>query len=355
MIAGAAEYTEGATSISGLETPLPNTLVIHLTKPAGDLGARLAMPAAAPLPPGAADGHESGYGRYLVASGPYMIEGAEQLRPDLPYDQQPAVSGYVAGERLTLVRNPSWDPATNSLHAALSDRIEFVQVGYEEQLEAILDNEIDLAINLDLELEDVERFRANSSLASRLHVSAGQASGWITLNLAVPPFDDLHVRRAIQFATNRSTLSSILIPGSAVQAHAIPDIFQNGLLADYDPYGALDHGGDPARATAEMAQSRYDADGDGVCDDPVCTAITLPVEDFPELRVAAEAFASQMSGVGLTFDIQPLAGQELFPMLQDPTSQTPIGFNIGWASDYLNAASWFGPMARSGSIGNEFG
>ena len=30
----------------------------------------------APIPPGAADGHPRDYGRFLVASGPYMVTGA---------------------------------------------------------------------------------------------------------------------------------------------------------------------------------------------------------------------------------------------------------------------------------------
>ncbi|MEP7158953.1 MAG: ABC transporter substrate-binding protein, partial [Chloroflexota bacterium] len=109
LIVGAEDYTfNGASRISGLETPDEHTLVIHLIRPAGDLGARLAMPAFSPLPAGVADGHDTGYGPYLVASGPYMVEGAEQLNPSLPADRQPTAPGYVPGERLSLVRNPSW-------------------------------------------------------------------------------------------------------------------------------------------------------------------------------------------------------------------------------------------------------
>ncbi len=59
--------------------------------------AHSAMPAAAPIPPsdagplGAAEGHTKDYGRYLVASGPYMFEGADQIDYSVPAkDQEPA-------------------------------------------------------------------------------------------------------------------------------------------------------------------------------------------------------------------------------------------------------------------------
>ena len=78
-----------ASSITGVDVPDDRTLQIHLTAPTADLGYRLALPAAAPLPPssketatmGIATGHDQDYGEFLVSSGPYMYEGAD--RPDL--------------------------------------------------------------------------------------------------------------------------------------------------------------------------------------------------------------------------------------------------------------------------------
>jgi peptide/nickel transport system substrate-binding protein len=356
VIAGAEEFTLGAASISGLETPSPQQLVIHLKRPAGDLGARLAMPATAPIPPGAADGHDSGYGFYLVASGPYMIEGSDQLRPDLPPEQQPRVSGYVPGTSLTLVRSPSWDAATDPLRASIPDRIEIVQMAYDDQLRGVLDDEIDIGLNLDLFPEEVAQLRDDPGLGARLHVNVGQASDWIMLNVAQPPFDDLAVRRAIQFATERQALLSVIQPSGIVQAHMIPDAFSNGLLSEYDPYGVRDLAADPQKARAEMAQSRYDTNGDGICDAPECSVIPLPfIEERQELADAAATFASQMTGIGLTFDIEPVPFDDYWPAVTDPASHTPMAFTAGWGSDYLNASSWFVPLAASSSIGDDFG
>ena len=43
---------------------------------------------------------------------------------------------------------------------------------------------------------------------------------------------------------------------------------EDNLLLDYRPYGASEAALDAAKA--EMAQSPYDSDGDGLCDVDVC-------------------------------------------------------------------------------------
>ena len=61
-----------ADSISGLKAPDDSTLVVRTSTPTGDLPFRMAMPAAAPIPPlpgdpdapfGVATGHDDNYGR----------------------------------------------------------------------------------------------------------------------------------------------------------------------------------------------------------------------------------------------------------------------------------------------------
>src|SRR5688572_18475269 len=104
-VVGAAEYRSGsASSIAGLSSPDAQTLVIRLTKPAGDLAPRLATSALVPIPPsprdpqapfGIATGHDDEYGRFVVSSGPYMIEGTPALDFSLPPEEQLPLSGLV--------------------------------------------------------------------------------------------------------------------------------------------------------------------------------------------------------------------------------------------------------------------
>ena len=360
VIAGAPEFGDGkVSSISGLEARDAKTLVVHLTRPAGDLGARLAMPAAAPIPPGAADGHDSGYGRYLVASGPYMIEGSDQLDPSLPPEQQPQVAGYVPGTSLTLVENPLWRADSDDLRSALVQRIEIKQYDdqteddYHATVDAILGDEVDLALGAGVEPSDIERLRADSATASRVQVASANSMDFIQINLAVPPFDDVHVRRAINLVINKREIVSIRSPGDLIQRHAIPDAFENGLLSAYDPYATADDSGSVERAKAEMRLSRYDTDGDGLCDLPTCSGIYVPVrDDFPESGLAAEAFSEDLSQVGIGLNIQLVPPDDFFGFNFDPSNHSAMTFTYGWGSDYLSAASWFGPLASGPAIGD---
>jgi peptide/nickel transport system substrate-binding protein len=122
VIKGFDDYGAGkAKTITGLSTPDDNTLVVTLTQPAGDLPFRFAMPATAPIPPslsgnatlGVADGHDKDYGRFLVATGPYMFQGADQIDFSKPGASQKPAAGYVPGKSITLVRNPNWDRSTD--------------------------------------------------------------------------------------------------------------------------------------------------------------------------------------------------------------------------------------------------
>ena len=82
VIKGFKEVADGkAKAVSGIETPDDKTIVFHLTKPAGDFLYRLAMAAAGPIPEEVAGCFKKAgdYGRYVITSGPYMIEGSDKL------------------------------------------------------------------------------------------------------------------------------------------------------------------------------------------------------------------------------------------------------------------------------------
>jgi peptide/nickel transport system substrate-binding protein len=354
VISGADDFTSGKTSsISGLETEDPLTLVIHLVEPTGDLGARLAMPAAAPIPEGAADGHDADYALHQVATGPYMIEGSDALRPDLPVEQQTPVSGYVSGERLTLVRNPSWIPATDPLRTAHADRIEIVNASGPTLADGLLAGSVDLSLAEDLEPEDLARFKSDPQTSSRVHVFPALTTTWITMNVAQPPFDDIHVRRAVQVAVDKAALMATLDPSAVVQTHAIPDAFENDLLANYDPYPTSGHHGSIDQAKTEMAQSRYDQDHDGVCDDPACQGIVAPIDVNEDMAEPAARVAATLMGIGIQVSFEPSEDSAPYELAIDPTNHVPMLFALSWYSDYLNAGSWFQPLAHSTSIGRD--
>ena len=94
------------------------------------------------------------------------------------------------------------------------------------------------------------------------------------MNLAEPPFDDVHVRRAMNMVTDLEGLRRAWggpVAGE-IATDVIPDAMLGGeLTADaYHPFQDPPFAGDVERAKAEMKLSRYDTDKDGLCDAPAC-------------------------------------------------------------------------------------
>ncbi len=78
VIEGMQEFADGkADTISGITTPDDKTITFTLNEPTGDFLFRLAMPATAPIPEEVAKCHTQAaeYGRYVISTGPYMIDG----------------------------------------------------------------------------------------------------------------------------------------------------------------------------------------------------------------------------------------------------------------------------------------
>jgi peptide/nickel transport system substrate-binding protein len=380
VIEGFDRYAAGeADTISGLETPDDHTLVVRLTEPASDLPDRLTLAASAPIPPnpynpdalfGAAGGHDEDYGRFLVASGPYMIEGSDDLDLSLPAAQQTPIDGYgppaiggfkaVGPGSLTLVRNPSWDPATDEIRPAYSERIE-IRIhavepgqgleGLNEDLAAAVDaGEADHVIDIPSPSEQTDRYATDPALASRLWTGAGGQIWYLWMNVAVPPFDDLHVRRAAAFAIDEEELVRSFRAHGWEQGpaspephtHIVPDPMEAELLATYDPYPT-----DLDLAKAEMALSRYDRrEDDGVCDAcPRVVAVTF--DSLPEAITAL--VAEQLAPIGVRVRFVHVPFPDFVRRVYHEGRRTPMTL-VGWAADHLNPSTFFTPLFTSEAL-----
>ncbi len=69
-------------------------------------------------------------------------------------------------------------------------------------------------------------------------MEAGDRTWYITMNLTQPPFDDIHVRKALNWVMDKAGLQRAWggpIKGE-IANHIVPDTMFNGDLDDYDPY-----------------------------------------------------------------------------------------------------------------------
>ncbi len=369
VIRGFDDFVAGKTSsIAGLESPDGHTLVVRLTQPTGDLGYRLGFFVIIPIPAlpgdpsaasGVATGHDDGYGAFFVSSGPYMIEGSDKLDFSLPPKQQQPVAGLDPGRSLTLVRNPSWSAANDPLRPAYVDRIVISYASSNAEAVAKQDaGEVDLVVSFGQQNEALAaQIRAYGSdpRHGRVDVESADAVRYLSMNLAVPPFDDLHVRRAVAYAIDRAAIVRIL-GGSTralVTGHVALDSMEENALLTFDPYRKKDAAARIAAGRAEMALSAYDPDRDGLCDVAACRnilAISRAGTGGPPPAIY-DQIRQDLASVGLMIDVRPLPFGDFFNQLNDPKTHTPIGMGYIFGKDYPNGADYFVASFESSAIG----
>jgi peptide/nickel transport system substrate-binding protein len=367
VIDGFDDFVSGkADSISGLEAPDPHTLVVHVLAPQGDLGNLFAMPATAPIPPGAAEGHVKNYGPILVASGPYRL-GSMVRASGVPAMESAGATERDPLRTITLVRNPSWDPATDPLRKAYVDRIEISLGGDRDRLaRKVAAGELDMQVHVgpppQEPLELVRELLADPELKHRVFIDTRDSLKYIPMNIGVPPFDDIHVRKAVNYAVDKDRLRDLRggpVVGE-ITGHAVLNSLENNLLLNYDPYATPGGRGSLRKAREEMRLSRYDHDGDGRCDDPRCDGVlALSFLTLPELPIwedLAASVARDLAPIGIRLRVRAMESSEVFVRMGDPSQKIPIAIGPGWLKDFLNASNFLVPLVSSDAIsqGNNF-
>jgi ABC-type transport system substrate-binding protein len=380
VIRGAAEYASGkADLVAGLEAPDPHTLRISLTDLTGDLGARLAVEGATPVPPnpsnpratfGVAEGHDVDYGRFIVSSGPYMVEGSEKLDFSKPAAEQTPLSGFVLGHSLTIVRNPAWRASTDPLRPSYVDRIEITVSGTKDDDAKLVDSgKFDFVMFSgpppQAPPDQVDRYLADPKLG-HVFIDSRDFVRTIVMNVAVPPFDDLHVRRAVNYIIDRQRLQE-LAGGTLVASpagHLVVNSLENNLLLTYDPYATANRAEALAKALAEMKLSKYAHDADGRCTARGCEGVRaetfVPGIATGPFRTAeikeAALIKNDLDDIGIHIVVERVPFQHAFDDLDNPRSKLPLHLRVGFGRRVLSASdlmtgSFYGPNL-SDDLGN---
>jgi peptide/nickel transport system substrate-binding protein len=204
------------------------TVTFHLTKPDPELPNKLALPPAAPVPRAALS--RASRGRPVTGTGTYKI------------------ASYVPGRQLKLVRNPhfrEWSRAARP--AGYPDEIVFaLGVSDARQLRDVARGDADVAY-----FPPAEKLAPlRSRYATRLHTNPGPTLWYLGLNTHVRPFDDVRVRRALNYAVDRRMVARL--SGGAFGAQPTCQIMPLG-LPGHRPYCPYHH--DLGRAKRLVAAS----------------------------------------------------------------------------------------------------
>ncbi len=363
VIRGFAAYRAGqARSIAGIRTPDPRTIAFDLVRPRGDFPARLAMPAAGPVPQDVArcfEGQPGRYGADLVSSGPYMIDGADAVARG-PCSRIRPMRGF-GQTQLTLVRNPSYDPASDSLAARENSPDRFV---FLVDMSTQRGNAVAIARRLaagdldDAYLRSTKLLRGAADAARRrdgLRVNAANWLFYIAMNVTQPPFDDVHVRRAMNWVIDRAALRQAAFgdpESAAIAHHVVPDALLANRLRSFAPFGTRDDHGDVARARAEMGESRY-AVRRGVCVDRACKRVHLDCcaqLDFATVYSPATRMDPIIRADAAKIGITLIHGGARGERPDIPANNQPLTASLYWYPRYPDPAGFFDPLLAQRGI-----
>jgi peptide/nickel transport system substrate-binding protein len=171
---------------------------------------------------------------------------------------------------------------------------------------ALLAGEVDIIQALPPELTE--------TLAQTPGIQVGTAPStqpkWMEMNVSMPPFDDVRVRQAMNYAVDKELIIEAIYGGRAVPLPGALSPYNNYVNQSLSPYRY-----DPAEALAMLEEAGWtDSDGDGVLDkggQPLGFTLDT-LEDFRQL---AEAVADQLRAIGVDVSVRFWEYSVVKPML----------------------------------------
>lgn len=321
-------YAAPGVDNPAITTPDDLTIEFHLSQPFSGFDYIAMLPLTAPVPESADDGVN--YKEHVVSSGPYKF------------------ANYEAGQGFTLVRNENWDPATDPNRKALPDSYE-IKLGVAAD---DIDNQIASGdLDVDLAGTGVQSAMLSQVLddTNPLHARAdnpGSARQWYTSIVnRTAPLDDVHCRRAIEYAADRTgyqiAYGGALAGGDISTQMLVPPIpgYQK-----FDLYPVADNTGDVDKAKDELSQ----------CGQPDGFEIGIAFRsDRPKEQAVAESLQQSLGRVGIKLTLVGHPTSGYFSAFTDEfLAENHIGLATnGWAADWNDGYGFLGAIVDSRLIG----
>ena len=307
--------------LASVTTPDPYTVVFHLRRPFADFDYLMAQPTTAPVPRHADTG--PGYGARPLATGPYRI------------------ADYRPGSRLLLERNPRWDRSADPVRSALPDLLDItIGPGPDEVDARVLAGEFDV----NLEGRGVQRaaqlrIAADPELLARVDNPVTNFLQYIAVQPQVPPFDDVHCRRAVHYAADRIAL--LEARGGAVLGGDLAGGVLTPGLPGHRPFQRYPAGPD---GRGDLDQARKELAAAGLPDG----FDTVLATQRGKFRVVADTLAASLARVGIRARVEELDVRGYYRSgLGLPATVRERGLGLAvtdWGPDYPTEYGFVAPL-----------
>ena len=316
-IVGAEEFAKARSGgIPGIVTDdKTGEITIRLARPRGTFLQELALPFAAPLPPSTPD--EDLTANPPPATGPYEIVSSQP------------------GKGWSYARNPFWKKAD-------AKRMPEIPSGHVDKIE------VTVLRNPSSQVADVESGRFDwmenppppdqyaavkeKYEGTQFRVEETESTYFFWMNVTEPPFDDVRVRRAVNYAVDPRALERIY----AGQLVGSQQILPPG-MPGYEHYELYPYGVEKAKAMIDEA-------------DPADRQITVWTDNERTQEEAGTYYAAVLEDIGFDVDLKVLNADNYFTVIGN--ASTP-NLDTGWASwfqDYPHPNDFFQPLLSEESI-----
>jgi peptide/nickel transport system substrate-binding protein len=316
-IVGAEDYANGkADSISGIKADdATGKITVQLNDPSGTFLNEVALMFAAPVPQSTPLDKDT-TSTPPPASGPFMITNSD---PPNSY---------------TLEKNPQFktvQAAGADLEDAHADKITITQnKNQSAQAQAVQNNQSDFMVDPppadllpQIESQNSDRFRFQDSINTY----------YFWMNTQKPPFDNLQVRQAVNYAIDPAALTRIF----GGRLHATQQILPPG-MPGYQEY-KLYPGPDLNKAKALIAQAH-----------PSDMDITVWTDDEPDRKRIGAYYQDVLNSLGFHTTLKIIGGDVYFTTIGNlKTPDLDTGFG-DWFQDYPHPNDFFEPLLSGDSI-----
>jgi peptide/nickel transport system substrate-binding protein len=349
-IIGSKQYAAGkAKSISGIQTPDKQTLVINLSRPtaAVAIGAMAELSGTAPVPQEYAAKYDKGahstYGQHLVTTGPYMVQNNASGK----------VTGYQPGHQIVMVRNPNWNKATDYRPAYLD------KIVIKEGLDPTVGNRQVLTgqslVGNNVDMPPPPNILKQAATANKSQFYPGTYTGrfrYIAMNTKVKPFDNINVRKAVIAAMNKDALR-LAFGGPAVGD--IPTHFLSPGIAGFDQAGGkagpnLDFMKTPT-GNMQLAASYMKKAGYPSGKYTGKTALLMVTDNATSQKKVAEVALQTFQQLGFKINFRAVPRDTMYSKFCSvPKSQVAICPSVGWQKDFADPQTVLDPTFNGKNI-----
>ncbi|MFZ1727468.1 MAG: ABC transporter substrate-binding protein [Albidovulum sp.] len=296
----------GDAGLSGVTVVDPLTVQITLSRPDATFLHVMAINFSSVVPKEAVEEFGADFGKHPVGTGAYKM------------------TEWTLGQRLVFEKNPDfWMPGVPYL-----DQIVF-EVG-QEPVVALLrlqNGEVDVPGD-GIPPAKFTEVMADPAQAARV-VQGGQLhTGYITLNVTIPPFDNPDVRKAVNMAINKDRVVQI-INGRAVPANQPLPPSMPGYTEGYAGYAY-----DVEGAKALLA-------GAGLADGFETDLYAMNTDPNPRI---AQAIQQDLAAIGIKANIQSLAQANVIEAGGAGTAPMIWSGGMAWIADFPDPSNFYGPI-----------